>query len=102
MAGRKNPRKSPSPDPWIEELRHGEARCFTNSARLLLESNIHLFRDGVVNSWPLRAPCGHQLGAYGWLSDMLLSGYAGHRTSNGEITLYRAIPEPGDADWPWS
>ena len=101
MAARRTPRSRPKTGPWTEELKPGEARCFTNRTHLDAERDIRMVRDGVESRWPLDSPCAHHLGPYGWVTDILLSGFAAHR-QDGEICIYRAATEYGDTQWKWS
>jgi hypothetical protein len=61
-----------------------------------------LYQNGVESSWALNSPCSHQLGPYGWVSDLLLSGYCCRRKEDGTMYVYRAVSEPGENDWNWS
>ena len=101
MADRKTRQSRPKTGLLTEELEPGKARCFTNLDAFRAEKDLHLFRDGVESTWPLDSPCSHDLGPYGWISDMILSGY-GCRRHKGEIYLYRECNEPGDTEWKWS
>ncbi len=89
-------------EPWTEGLKPGESRCFTNIALQKQESFIRLLQSGVESSWPLNGPCSHALGPYGWVSDVLLSGYAAYRTSTGNLYIYKCSAEAGEIDWKWS
>ena len=87
--------------PWTEGLKPGEARCFTNRTLCDAERNIRMVRDGVESHWPLDSPCAHTLGPYGWVTDILLSGFSAHR-QNGDIYIYKAAAEYGETEWKWS
>lgn len=78
----------------------GELRYIVNRPRIEAETNIHMLRDGVESSWSVHSPCSHPCGPYGWVTDMLLSGFAGHR-HNGEIYIHRVSTENGDTPWKW-
>jgi hypothetical protein len=89
-------------DPWTDGLKPGEARCFTNLSRLRQELRIRFVQAGVESSWPLQGPCTHNQGPYGWISDVLLSGYHCHRERNGDLYLYKSSSEAGEINWNWS
>lgn len=96
------PRPLENLEPWTGELEPGSARCFTNIALQKRESCIRLLQNGVESSWPLNGPCTHNLGPYGWVSDVLLSGYAAYRKSSGDLYVYKCAAEAGEIDWKWS
>jgi len=101
MAGRKTPQSPPKTGLLTDELKPGRAACFTNRTLFSAETNLHMVRDGVESCWPVDSPCVHQLGPYGWITDVLLSGFAARR-HNGEIYIYRSASELGDTPWNWS
>ena len=89
-------------EPWTEGLKPGEARCFTNTSLLRRELHIRFVQNGVESSWRMDGPCSHNLGPYGWVADVLLSGYCAYRKKDGEMYVYKSAAEAGEINWNWS
>lgn len=81
-------------------VKPGELRYLTARKQFEAEKNIHMLRDGVESQWGFHSPCSHPCGPYGWITDILLSGYGAIRR-NGEIYIYKVSTEHGDVPWKW-
>lgn len=81
-------------------VKEGELRYITNRRKIEAETNIHMLRDGVESNWSMQSPTSHPCGPYGWVTDILLSGFTGIR-HKGEIYVYRSSTKNGDVPWKW-
>lgn len=79
-----------------------DARIFTNMTLLKQERNIRLLRDGTESEWSMLSECNHPAGSYGWLTDVLLTGFTAVRTDKGDILVSRQSAVAGDVNWIWS
>lgn len=79
-----------------------EARVFTNVTLLKAEKNIRMVKDGTESEWSMQGECSHPAGSYGWLADVLLSGFTAMRTDEGDIVVARQSQVVGDVKWTWS